>query len=933
MANETSIQRDFAFEKFLPWWCWILLAVALFAFSWWMARQDARYTDRKWVVRTLTTLRTIAIMVLLWMLAGPAWVTTLRTFKNKVVAILVDRSASMGLVDGLDGSGNVIRWSAARTGDPQTRSLRELDQAVSLLAAVQRQLDRFSKVPVAADSTRERAELSRAAQGLQTGVMQLRTAAEGIEDRGDTPRSALLNLTENLSGTALETLRQRAAEFSSGKSLAGLEREQWLPDSLAAIADAVQQADRLIDQYARRLEETAARAAGDAMAGETTLSRLDKTEAFLAAAESGWLKEIRARATVSRYEFGDKVIPLGTSPWSEPSSNAPGKDLPLWPSTRIGNALQQVALDSSAQPVDAVVLITDGGNNAGRDPRELAPALASAPLHIVPIGNTKMQRDVILHHTHAPKAVLKNDRVLIDSMVTAYQCVGEKLEVELLDNDRVVDRQTVPVTSEVFDTRIQLQWRADQLGKHNLAMRVLPVGEERSADNNASKSDIHVLEDNLRIFVADNFPRWETRYLLNLFKRDDRISFEQVLFEPRHSRGARPSDAFPRTLEEWSKYRVVILGDLLPAQLSAEQQKLLHEYVSKAGGNLVLIAGKDAMPGAYFDQPLSTLLPVEAGRRPLPGNAPFYLHLADEGSMTLATQIADSMDASDRIWRETSERLPIYALSEFSKPKATSHSLLWASASRTSFDPSDDNTRSFLAWHYVGSGRVVYIAAPVTYQLRYRTGDTFHHRFWGQLLRWAVARDLGEGSRTVRLATDKSRYEEGESTEVSVRLSQLDGTPVSGAALQVSAMQDNRFLQEVTVKEDSARPGLYRGVLEQLPIGPVKLQVSGERSRSLLAAEGYARAIETTVTIDPSDSLELRHPLCNLPLLREIADASGGGIVPATGLGAAMKQINLDPETLEHVTRLPLWNRWDLFWIFIICLSLEWAGRKHLGLS
>jgi hypothetical protein len=196
-----------------------------------------------------------------------------------------------------------------------------------------------------------------------------------------------------------------------------------------------------------------------------------------------------------------------------------------------------------------------------------------------------------------------------------------------------------------------------------------------------------------------------------------------------------------------------------------------------------------------------------------------------------------------------------------------------------------------------------------------------------------VARDLAEGSQTVRLSTDKSRYEQGESVQVSVRLRQLDGKAVSGAAFHVSAVHEGKAVQEIPVREDANRPGTYHGTLEELPTGPNKLQVSGDLIKALLTAEQYRRPIEATINIDPSGVLELRHPLCNLPLLREVADASGGMIVPPTGLKGALSQLNLEPEVFENVSKKPLWNRWDLFWLFILCLTLEWAGRKYLGLS
>jgi hypothetical protein len=928
MTPEATTESRFALEGFFSFWTVIFIGVGLLALSWWMARRDARFADRPRTVWFLFGLRCVAILVFLWMLAGPTLVTTVRMFKTKSIAILVDNSASMGLVDVVDGSGNVSRWAAARQEERGTRQLAQLDEAVARLRAAQNALVRFSSLPNAAkDLSEPRAELALAAAGLKTGVSEIQNLAANLET--EEIARGLREASESIREKVLEIVESKSKEFSRGKTLAALERERWLTSTVMPLSLAVGQLETMTDRLAKAIE---APAKESGLAGaESIFSRAEKVETLLGAAEHTWLKEIRKKATVSRYEFGEKVVPLGNAPAWNKETNAREKKV-LAPATQLGAALQQIALDSTAQPLEAAILITDGGQNAGRDPRELAPSLSGTRLHIVPIGNTKMQRDVILHHTHAPKAVLQNDQVVLDTIVTAYDCEKERLQIELLDNNTVVDRQMINVTTEVFDSRVQLRWKAAQLGKHTLSFRVIPVSEERTEENNAAKADVHVMEDKIRVLIADNFPRWETRYLINLFKRDDRIAFEQMLFEPQPMTGHGFRSDFPKTLEEWSKYRIVILGDVLPTQLTPDRQRALKEYVAEGGGNLIIVAGKDAMPEAYVSQPLGALLPVEAGERAL-SDDPFYLHLTDEGSMTLATQIADNPGLSEKLWREMSERLPVYAMSEFSKPKPTTHSLIWASLNKSGFNPSDSNTRSFLAWQYVGAGRVVYIAAPVTYQLRYRQGDTFHHRFWGQLLRWAVARDLAEGSQTVRLSTDKSRYEHGESVQVSVRLRQLDGRAVSGAAIQVSALNEGKVVQEIPVREDVNRPGSYYGQLEQLPVGPNKLQVSGDVIKNLLAAERYRRPVEVTVNIDPSGVLELRHPLCNLPLLREIADASGGMIVPPTGLKAALSQLNLDPEVLENVTKKPLWNRWDLFWIFILCLSLEWAGRKYLGLS
>src|SRR5436309_6904406 len=128
-----------------------------------------------------------------------------------------------------------------------------------------------------------------------------------------------------------------------------------------------------------------------------------------------------------------------------------------------------------------------------------------------------------------------------------------------------------------------------------------------------------------------------------------------------------------------------------------------------------------------------------------------------------------------------SSKFPIY-LSASARAKPTGHVLISAATSMAvgSAHSGSGALEAFLSWQYVGLGRVVYIAAPVTYQLRYRNGDAYHHRFWGQLLRWAIAREMGSGSRTVRITSDKNSYETGERAQITVRLAQVDGKPFAG---------------------------------------------------------------------------------------------------------------------------------------------------------
>ena len=169
MGPETTSESNFAFEAFMPLGLIALLGVLLLGICWWMARRDRHFVDHPKLVWLLAVLRTCAIVILIWMLAGPTLVTTLRKFKRKSIAVLVDTSASMGLVDAADGSGNVSRWAASGGSDPNAVRLQQVDSAVATLLAAQRQLEQFGKLPAGTKETAAaRALFSRSVEGRTT---------------------------------------------------------------------------------------------------------------------------------------------------------------------------------------------------------------------------------------------------------------------------------------------------------------------------------------------------------------------------------------------------------------------------------------------------------------------------------------------------------------------------------------------------------------------------------------------------------------------------------------------------------------------------------------------------------------------------------------------------------------------------------------------
>jgi hypothetical protein len=902
----------------------VVFALFIVALSVWEAR-----AIRQWLPALLAPLRVAAAAIVLWMLAEPSICTVIRHTRAKSIVLMADASASMGVVDPSQEQTQTVRWTAVDedTNSTPAAVMREIDGAAFTLSA-----GRESFAGFVAAAEREgpiesaRAEVAVAHRKIEAAEAILRRLSSQPETAAVFERGSIDGVLSALRGFVLPGLDELVEDLDRGRFTAEA-RGGRLSEVRTALDQATARLVAVSETLAARISEGADAATRNDLQRQLTQSRRDRAAGLLDCLERSSIKVIAPAAEVLRYGFDRDAFPVSGPDWSEVRS-------PKRPEAEQGTdltaALGQIERDTVMRSIRAVVWLTDGAHNAAGDPVKRASAIAGTPIYIVPIGSVKPVRDVMLHHVRAPRSVFQNDLIVIEAIADALECDGESLTIRLLREGRVLEEQTLAVTSDTFSAPVTFKPKADPLGVMKLELRVEPLGEEAVRENNRVELDVEVTEAKIRVLLADESPRWEFRYLRNLFKRDDRVEFSSLLFEPAAIETARmdPVAALPDDLDGWSRFRVVVLGDVTPATLTLKHQQHLRDYVALRGGTLVLIAGEAAMPGAYRAGPLGPMLPVEPAKSPAFNDEGFRIVVTPEGRATEATQLEDDPVASDRLWGD----IPLRSLSDYSRPRQTSRVLLAAVPRSANMQGATDSF-AFLCWQRYGKGRVVYLAAPATYRLRYRYGDRHHHRFWGQLLRWAIAREIGTGSNTVRLVTDKMRYQEGDPVQFTVRLQHPNGEPVAGAGIDVLAARGTQTVATVATSEDRDSPGVYHATLKDLPVGGITLSVTGAAVQALLNEEGYAATVKAEIALEPPLSPELRNTRCNLPLLTRIAAVTGGAVLPPTALPTALSMLDLSPDVSEEVSQVSLWPRWRYLALFFACLTVEWVARKVVGLA
>jgi hypothetical protein len=108
--------------------------------------------------------------------------------------------------------------------------------------------------------------------------------------------------------------------------------------------------------------------------------------------------------------------------------------------------------------------------------------------------------------------------------------------------------------------------------------------------------------------------------------------------------------------------------------------------------------------------------------------------------------------------------------------------------------------------------------------------------------------------------------------------------------------------------------------------------VRGKVVDELLKQSTQADEVKATITVTASDSVELMNTQCNRALLEQVAQMTGGQVIPPTALSEVLQLVSFTPEVNESIQRTPLWNRWSNLFIVLGCLFTEWVVRKAKGL-
>ncbi len=718
----------------------------------------------------------------------------------------------------------------------------------------------------------------------------------------------------------------------AGPSLSRLKQQPRLPEVVVVVEDSASMA--IVDH-----RSVVADSAGTALTG----SRWALAQQLTTAVDSALSLRQDPPVTVTVLR-GNGIEPL-----REPASIPPIDGAPANVGSDLAGLLRQVNGRYAAEPLQAVILLSDGNETvapSGRA-RGRGPVRSAGEPHPFPGGTTSFlavglgdpagPADRLIQDLRYPDVAYAGDQVVVELVVAARYATAEgqqPVTVRLHDTVRntVVAETTAPSVSDL--TRVELSFTPDEPGLGVYRLEVTPLVNERYLDNNQVTLAINVRKQRARVLLLSSRPGWDGRFLAQAALRESRLVLEQVY--PAQT-GLVFADSLtpwlaPESVAGWRRFDGVVLTGWADALLDFDWQPLVRAV--REGLGLWLLPGPGARGPAAPDRlpsALAELLPFAPD--PLGWReGDWFLRLAGDTHPALEGVALGPRDGT----RQSLATLPPLQQVVPGTSRPGDSVLLDAVSGRGERGAAGVPV---LVVGQRGSGRIAWFGGRPLWELAFwelpaaAGGEDQQpaRRLLRNLLVWIAS---GEEESGLGLRGGRTVYQEGERIRLEAQWRDMRGNPVTGRklflrvrSLDQTADSPSRTYSMTAKPGD---PGAANVVLPPLRPGRYSVRPQSGDETPVVGAE--------SPLVVAASSLEATQVRQDRRRLRQLADQVGGVYVNAdapAARGQLLRRI-ADLELVGDARMIrqhwDFWAGWPLLAVVALLLGGEWFLRRRHGL-
>jgi len=640
----------------------------------------------------------------------------------------------------------------------------------------------------------------------------------------------------------------------------------------------------------------------------------------------------KAIAAAEKADVPIRVHPFSLSP-ENPVEGVSKLPATVGTGTDLHSSLKRLLdeASSSGENFAGILALTDGRQTAiptAAESEALSLRLRSrsTALHAVAIGAGAPVSDLVLRATRPTVTVFKNQKLRIPFVIESHGISPHKPEIRLLDESgAVVADVSMELTPGKPSFAVFEVDAPESSSRFIMETAVLPG--EMIPGNNRATVNVRILSSKTRVFLAEGAPYWDSKFLAQLLRQQTQMDVRSVhrLSEERFFRIDSGSDnneesttaIFPETLDELSRYDLIVFGKNADAFLTPSRLEALRTYVRDRGGAVLFARGKPVtgnLPG------LDALEPVTWGA---PSSDEFRFRPAADGEAAgLFGEALPPPDAS--VWSQLpmlKDARRISLVKPFTRVLANGAPDGRGAASAA--------FPALLVRRY-GQGVTGLVNGDGLWKWDFypeaRELGNMYEDFWIQLIQWMASYSEFLPGQDFSLRLPSQRGPAGDSVTVSMSFRGTGDVPAP-VLLVTSPEGKISELQPAAFPDPGGHPNWRASFTPDAP-GAWKLTLTDPRENALPVPEAV---FTVPAPLSESDNLS-----ADPDFLEALATSSGGSLVSPekydSFLETAFTPLTPTARSSGAVWQAS-WLKWPLAILIAIPLALEWYLRRRQGLA
>jgi uncharacterized membrane protein len=630
----------------------------------------------------------------------------------------------------------------------------------------------------------------------------------------------------------------------------------------------------------------------------------------------GLLKSLGGRFQVRLYKFGKEPQRI-----QKPEQLSAAE-----PASRIGDTLERVLADSSSLPLGAMVLLSDGADNAGGIDLETISAIRRQriPVHTIGFGREQPRRDVEITDAVAPARALPQSKLTALVTFQNYGLSGSRTKLVIRDGAKVLASQDVTLKAEGAPQTESLVFNCGEAGPKTLEISLDPVSGEENVQNNRVTRLVNVEARKPRILYIEGEPRWEFKFIRRALDDYGNIELVTMLRTTQNKiyRQGTPDppepheleDGFPSKPEDLFAYQGLIIGSVEANYFTPTQQQLIRDFVDRRGGGLLFMGGRATLSdGGYPASPLADLVPTN-----LPGGKGTFhrdftgQELTAAGAASVLCRLDEDAARNLERWKKMPQ-MANYQEAGDPKPGAT---VLLVST------PAGKRKPPLLVTENYGRGRTVLFATEGSWRWKMWLphDDKTQPTFWQQILRYLVTDTPGQ----VTASTPKPVLSDETKVPLRVEVRDKQYKPVTNAKVQARFMSPDGSSATVELTPQPLEEGVYTGEWTA--------EKPGSYVADIIAGREQEEVGRDVVTFRREDGVaENFHTSQNRELLEKLSSETGGRYYKPADASKLANEISYSEAGISTRETRDLWDMPAIFLLALGIRACEWLLRRRWG--